>query len=265
MLQWGMSTRYKLLFHGAVRKDQHPAVVRSRLQKMLKANDAQIEAMFSGKPVTIKKNIDEATADKYLEAFVAAGAKLELVELSPEEIKTEAMAAQAAKVKAADAASSQPDVVENAEQQPDSAEPSDQETTGAAGASVANGAFQLAEPGADLVPAETRAPEPVAEVDTEHLSLASPGTVLGDGSAADAVEPMPVDTSHLQLDQPGVRLGVPEPEPELTPSATDLNFELGEPGETLVEASPAVEPELPDLSHLQLEQLPVEEPEESPA
>jgi len=75
-----MASHYKLLFRGAIHADQHAAVVRPRLQAMLKASDAQMDVMFSGKPVTIKKSVDEATAEKYLDAFFKAGAKLELVE-----------------------------------------------------------------------------------------------------------------------------------------------------------------------------------------
>ena len=91
-----MSTRYKLLFRGQIAADQHIAVVRGRLQKLLKATDAQLEVMFSGKPVSIKKNADEATAGRYLDAFVKAGAKLEIIELDAAALAQEARKAEMA-------------------------------------------------------------------------------------------------------------------------------------------------------------------------
>jgi len=113
--------------------------------------------------------------------------------------------------------------------------------------------------GADLVTASERPAEVESTVTTDHLSLANPGTTLGTDTSKTASETAPVDTSHLQLDQPGVRLGVPKAEPETDIVARVLDFELGEVGEVLVESSPQVEPELPDLSHLQLESLPIAE------
>ena len=113
--------------------------------------------------------------------------------------------------------------------------------------------------GADLVAASERKAPVESTVATDHLSLANPGTRLGEEANASDAETTAVDTSHLQLDQPGVRLGVPEPEATDIERLLNFDFELGEVGEVLVESSPQVEPELPDLSHLQLESLPADE------
>lgn len=246
-----MATHYNLVFRGAVHKDQHAAVVRGRLQKLLKASDAQLDVMFSGKPVTIKKAADEPTAERYLDAFVKAGAKLELVEVA----KPVAPAAPTAPEQ------TEPAGLPTTTQAAPVAAGSTAEAGAAGETAESAAAFQLAEVGANLVPATARTPEPETSVATDHLSLASPGTNLGEASsAADVVVPS-VDTSHLQLDQPGVRLGVPVAEPEDIDAMLNFDFELGDIGEVLVESTPPVEPELPDLSHLQLENLPLEEPE----
>gem|GEM_PF-5904544 len=118
--------------------------------------------------------------------------------------------------------------------------------------------------GADLVSASERPAEVESTVTTDHLSLANAGETLGTASSETDSETAPVDTSHLQLDQPGVQLGVSKPEPESDLVGRVLDFELGEVGEVLVESSPQVEPELPDLSHLQLESLPVAEATDEP-
>ena len=234
-----MATHYRLVFRGAIQADQHAAVVRPRLQTMLKASDAQMDVMFSGQPVTLKKAVDEATAERYLDAFTKAGAKLELAQV----------AAPAAPHKQPVAPAEQP--VAPSEQPAASAQP-------ASIASESSSAFGLAEVGADLISASERPPEVAASVTTSHLTLASPGTTLADSDGEGANAPAPVDTSHLQLDQPGVQLGVPAPEVTDADLGFNFDFELGEVGEVLGESRPEVDPQLPDLSHLELETQPAD-------
>lgn len=226
-----MASHYKLLFRGAVHKGQHAAVVRPKLQALLKASDAQMEVMFSGKPVTIKKAVEEAVAERYINAFIDVGAKLELVEV-------------AAPVAAAPAPQSEP-------------APASAPTTTTTTEAEADGAFQLAEAGATLADASAKDDRADVVVSTDHLSLASAGTTLGESESVEAAPAPAVDTSHLQLDQPGVRLGVPESPAGDIDLLLNVDFELGEVGETLVEAKPQVEAELPDISHLQVESTPV--------
>ncbi len=219
-----MAKHYKLLFRGAVHSDQHPAVVRPRLQALLKASDAQMDAMFSGQPVTIKKAVKEAVAERYLDAFIKAGAKLELVQV--------AAPPQDAPRPPVDSASS-------AEASPSVA--------------ASESALQLAEVGAFLVPEALQRSEPVVQIATDHLTLASPGALLGGTGAIHTPPAPPIDTSHLHLDEAGVRLGMPTAEFSIAAQLIDFDFQLGEVGEVLVESVPGIEPELPDLSHLQLE------------
>ena len=262
-----MASHYKLLFRGGIHADQHAAVVRPKLQAMLKASDAQMEMMFSGQPVTIKKSVDEATAERYFDAFFNAGAKLEMVEAAaPAAPKAEAPQAEAPQAEAPLAEAPKPEApVATTPAATPAATPTDSPTGTGTDSAAAAGAFQLADVGADLVSDSERPAEVESTVATDHLSLANPGTTLGTESAESAGETAQVDTSHLQLDQPGVRLGVPEPEPDTDIVERVLNFELGEVGEVLVESSPQVEPELPDLSHLQLESLPVADAADEPS
>lgn len=267
-----MASHYKLLFRGGIHADQHAAVVRPKLQAMLKASDAQMEMMFSGKPVTIKKSVDEATAERYFDAFFKIGAKLEMVEAAaPAEPAAERMpqASDATDAPAAADATATPKTTPKATPKttPEAAVTNSAATvptTENTQAPADTGAFQLADVGADLVSASERPAEVESTVATDHLSLANPGERLGSDSTETASETAAVDTSHLQLDQPGAQLGVSKPEPETDLIERVLDFELGEVGEILVESSPQVEPELPDLSHLQLESLPVTEAADEP-
>ena len=86
-----MAAQFKLVFNGKALPDHHPAVVRGRLQKLLKTTDEQAEMLFSGKPVVVKKLTDEATMQRYSKAFTNAGAVLEVVRLS---VVTEAASAR---------------------------------------------------------------------------------------------------------------------------------------------------------------------------
>ncbi len=74
-----MTAQFKLIFNGKALPDQHLAVVRGRLQKLLKTTDEQAAMLFSGKPVVVKKLTDEATMLRYRKAFTSAGAVLEVV------------------------------------------------------------------------------------------------------------------------------------------------------------------------------------------
>lgn len=267
MLQWGMSTRYKLLFRGEVAKDQHPSIVRGRLQALLKASDAQLEVLFSGKPISIKKDVDEAVAERYLDAFVKAGAKLEIVELDAAAIadmnrKAEMeAAARAHKAQQAKAA------IEDAQAQAqESAQEIAQEQAQEQAPSVASPdsptasfgvALGLAEVGSDIVPAEARSPTPVVSVPTDHLSLAETGGNLVEATeTAQTGSPPAVDTSHLSLDAAGATLGVPKEVTPLLDTLVDLDYELSDVGALLVETAPVAAPEIPDLSHFELERLP---------
>lgn len=266
-----MPTRYKLLFRGQISPDQHVAVVRGRLQKILKASDGQLDVMFSGKPVTIKKDADEATVERYLEAFVKAGAKLEIVELDSAalaeaarkaemvaaaeahkaQLIKEVLEAEQAEIEQAEAAAmGAPASTPHA--QANSKPPSPSESS-----ATASVTFALAEVGADLVTAADKQPAPEANVVTDHLSLAEVGgNLMAPTETVQPQPPPPVDTSHLTLDEPGTTLGVPATDRADIDSLIEFDFELGEVGELLVESAPPVVATVPDLGQFELEKLP---------
>lgn len=257
-----MSTRYKLLFRGQIAADQHMAVVRGRLQKMLKASDAQLELMFSGNPVTIKKDVDEAGAERYLDAFMQAGAKLEIVELDAEALAEAARKAEMVAVAAAYKKQQTEQLAAQVAAEQQSVPDADAED--GAGAQIISAAttdaiasFALANVGEDLAPAAAKTTQPVASVAIGHLSVADAGGNLVEPAEASAAMPLPpVDTSHLSLDEAGATLGVPTDVSAEINALVEPDFQLGEVGELLVESSPLVEPEILDLSNFQLESLP---------
>ena len=60
-----MSERFRLVFRGEVLEGQHKAVVKQRLGAVLKLDGAKLDALFTGKAVTIRKDTDPDTAAKF--------------------------------------------------------------------------------------------------------------------------------------------------------------------------------------------------------
>ncbi len=70
--------RFDVVFRGKLIEDQDPARVRLKVGRLFKANDSQLQRLFSGKPVTIKQGVDMETASRYRLAFRQAGALVEI-------------------------------------------------------------------------------------------------------------------------------------------------------------------------------------------
>jgi len=65
---------YQVVFEGKLTGELPPDEVKRNLSALFKMKAEQVDALFSGKPVVIKKDIDQATALKYQAAFKKAGA-----------------------------------------------------------------------------------------------------------------------------------------------------------------------------------------------
>ena len=74
-----MST-YHVVFEGQLTGEKALPEVKAHLATMFKMNSTQVEALFTGKPVAIKKNIDAETAKKFALAFKKAGAICRIVD-----------------------------------------------------------------------------------------------------------------------------------------------------------------------------------------
>jgi len=69
-----MSNTFEVVFKGEVIEGNDVAATRANIGKLFNADEAKIERLFSGSSVVIKKELDEATANKYIGAFKKAGA-----------------------------------------------------------------------------------------------------------------------------------------------------------------------------------------------
>ncbi|HEY5647015.1 MAG TPA: hypothetical protein VIS76_13780 [Pseudomonadales bacterium] len=71
-----MDEKFRLVFRGELLEGQHRVVVKRRLAERLKLDDAQIEKLFSGSSVVVKRDADKKTAAHYQSVFKQAGGLL---------------------------------------------------------------------------------------------------------------------------------------------------------------------------------------------
>lgn len=71
--------RYKIMFSGQVLPDFSLDTVKSNLAQLFKSGPDKIEALFSGQPVALKRDLADQEADRYLSALQRAGAEVSKV------------------------------------------------------------------------------------------------------------------------------------------------------------------------------------------
>ncbi|RYY73958.1 MAG: hypothetical protein EOO52_13840 [Gammaproteobacteria bacterium] len=71
--------QFDIIFRGDIVFGHQLADVKAKLQNLFKADAAKIDALFSGRPVPLKRGLDQASALKYKDALIKAGAQVDLV------------------------------------------------------------------------------------------------------------------------------------------------------------------------------------------
>ncbi|PUA28327.1 MAG: hypothetical protein B0W54_17835 [Cellvibrio sp. 79] len=69
---------FDIIFRGDIVFGHQLTDVKLRLQQLFKADAAKIDSLFTGRPVPLKRNLDEVTANKYRDALLKSGAMVEL-------------------------------------------------------------------------------------------------------------------------------------------------------------------------------------------
>lgn len=72
--------RFQVAFEGRIAPGAELSEVKSQLARLFKTDPAKVEPLFSGTRVVIRRNLDEATALKYVQAMKLAGALAEVVD-----------------------------------------------------------------------------------------------------------------------------------------------------------------------------------------
>ncbi|ROS05033.1 hypothetical protein EDC56_0555 [Sinobacterium caligoides] len=86
---------FNILFRGQTLPDFDVDVVKNELTKLLKLDEKRITILFSGRLITIKKNLSEIDAQRYIDIFADLGAKALLNEVVEEEVPTTNKAVEA--------------------------------------------------------------------------------------------------------------------------------------------------------------------------
>ena len=184
--------RFHVVFAGQLVKGADPATVKANLGRLFKMDAAKVDKLFSGQPVVLKKDADQATAMKFRAALKQAGAECVLKPLDG--VVQEAGGSSSGSVTPAPVA---PAVTESAAPAPQEFSSGDLETVGTirTGGTGFSGAFSVAAVGENMDNSE-HAPPPAAP-DVSHLSMAGVGEDLGQQKKQeDAKVP---DISHLSL------------------------------------------------------------------
>lgn len=174
---------FQVVFRGRRVEGSDPVEVKEKLARLFKTTLEQINPMFTGKRVVIKKAIDEATARKYQAAMQQAGAVAEIEPMALEPAPAEAEARDIHPP-----AHGELDAISLAEfgstlTETHSAPPPDIDTSGISMAAV----------GETIIEAEpTQAPD----IDTHALSMSDVGETLREYAPVDTPE---IDTSGMSV------------------------------------------------------------------
>ncbi|MAX54593.1 MAG: hypothetical protein CL537_03615 [Alcanivoracaceae bacterium] len=183
--------RFNVVFSGQLVRGADPATVKANLGRVFKMDAARVEKLFSGQPVVLKKEADQATAMKFRAVLKQAGAECELKPSAPAAAPTSPPPVEQAGNGAAKTTASNAPAVD-ADQESGELETVGTIRTGGTGFS---GAFTVADVGADMDNSDHQPPPDAPDV--SHLSMAAAGEDLGQKKDQRAeVKP---DISHLSL------------------------------------------------------------------
>jgi hypothetical protein len=72
------SEQFDIIFRGDLVFGQPLAEVKLRLQQLFNLDAAKVDRLFTGRPIALKRGLDRASAVKYQQALLRAGAQVEL-------------------------------------------------------------------------------------------------------------------------------------------------------------------------------------------
>ncbi len=205
------SDLYAVVFTAKLSQGISQQHAQSQVARLFKVEPEKVAHLFTGKKVVVKKSLDGASAKKYQQALLKAGLVCTLINQTQAAKKQQAQSATPATPQATTqnttTVETDTTLVRSVVKQPP-------ENLAALDELEMSSNWDRLEPehydappeinidGVDLADKnDLPEPEDVAEleVDTEHLNLDAPGTVLVE---AEEIPPLEVDTSMLSVEQP---------------------------------------------------------------
>ena len=229
---------FDIIFRGDIVFGHQLADVKMRLQQLFKADAAKVDALFSGRPVPLKRGLDQASAQKYKDALMKAGAQVEILVMG----ETKAVSVPAAQIAPEPVKAAAPlTLAQRLEQQ------------AAADKEVAEKVALKGEQEQREQAARDTAQGVTSNATQGGWSLAPVGAYMLQPSKDATEEPMTIDTSAISLRpaEAGNILDVNEQPAEPVATVIAPNFEVAEAGADLVRADekmdlPLLEIELED-------------------
>lgn len=178
---------YDIFFRGGIVPGESIDTVKGNLAKLFKANASQIDAMFSGRAIVIKKSLSKDAALQYQSAMEKAGAKVILRE----------------KISSQDNPTPSPTAPKPANTQkpvtPETSTPVQTQTeTNTSSATPAPGddSWDLAPTGSDVLTESERTPFVAANIDTSAIKLTS---AFAEPEVDNTPPPPPPNTDHISV------------------------------------------------------------------
>lgn len=215
-------SKYDIIFRGDVVAGNNIVEVKQRLAQLFKIDAAKVDALFTGRAVPLKRNVDLQTAEKYKAILLKAGAQVSIKDLSKtapsksapqsasSDITTKKTVEQPAKpltlkerlAKAAE----EEEALEKAKAAAKiKADSQTDNTQNSEATNATDGAFDLAPVGA-VIGVATQRDQQAVEVDVSHLS-ANPaqGELLSPSEKKQDVV-VDIDVSEMDLAEVGADL-----------------------------------------------------------
>ncbi len=175
------AAKFDLLFRGDIAPGNSVEKVRERVAESFNLDQAAIDQLFSGAVISLKRNINRATAERIYQRLSDAGAVANIVpsvsgsgsnELDSNELDSNELGNN-----------------ESGNKEQDS---SDSDTQ--------SDRFTLAPLGSDVSDTADTAEDQPSNVSIDHLGLEPVGSNIVEQEERETIEPVEVDTSHLSLE-----------------------------------------------------------------
>jgi len=230
---------YDIVFKGELVRSFDLDTVKKNISQLFKLQGPKLEALFTGRSIVLKRNLNFENASKYRVAIKKAGARVDLVEVKDSDEQCTAPTAPSGQL--SDSAPGEATATQAEEQQVSASEIERYSMTLApVGTDVLTGAERpqmeevdidvstislKAQEGDLLDDSEKRADESLGVMDLGEFDLAPEGEDLLRESERKKVDAISVDIHSLALVEPGERLSEPALAPPDPPDASHLSLE----------------------------------------
>ncbi len=249
---------FDIVFRGDIQFGQNLGDVKLKLQQLFKIDTVKVDALFSGKPVVLKRGLDKTSAEKYQDVLTKAGALVELVSTTNTEQAKTVTKPELNQKQSVPVTNPVPSNLQAASQGQWTLAPvgSLMMPTSARLAPVTRqfnlSVFSLRPVGGNLVDRTESRQKEAEPLIIPDYKVADVGTNLIDSSEKMELPILEIDVEDWGLSEPGAPLLADnEKAPEVTPVISP-DFSLAPVGSLLEQIKPQVDIKIPNISGLKI-------------